>query len=160
MIKNEITIQMERLTDKNVTGYEVLAVNPMTARQQCIAVIDNPQEENPIKIKRTLKESKAANRDPFTRIVDIPHSSVIINQKYGITLYINGEVVPIEMYLFNRSGSYIIIYIATNELDVIEAEYYIDGMEFSFTTEGTYQYSVKPIIDEENVLIGRHTKLI
>lgn len=155
---------MERVTNPNVVGYEVLAsslaVFGVIGPQRRIAVIPNPKNINPIKIRTKLQNPKALSSDIYSRFYSLKHKSIIVNQDYNIKVIINGAEVDKDLYVLNIVNSQLIIYIVISEQDIVEVEYYIDGVEYEFISENDERYVVRPITDETNSFIGRHNVLV
>lgn len=160
MIENKVKIFMERITDKNIIGYEVLATDSITAIQECIAVIDNPKTQNPILVKSKPQIIKKEYYDIFSKEFHLKHKNIIIDQDHTIKVLINGSSVDNKCYMYDKENQKLIIFVIIEETDEIDVEYYIDGVEFEFVSKNYSSYDVKPIINENNVLIGRHNVLV
>lgn len=164
MIKNRVHILMERSTNPNITGYEVLASSLMVfgvvGVQKTIAVIPNPKGINPIKVRMNLNGAIVPRSDIYSRIYTLKHKSIILNQDHYVKVIINGTEIERGLYVLNEYSSQLLIYIVINDEDIVEAEYYIDGIEYEFISENEERYVVRPMIDSSNAFISRHNILI
>lgn len=159
-LKNKVTITFERSLNRHVTGYEILATNPSTAIQRRLAVLDNPKSPNAIKVKTKLELVKKDYTSSYSKSYRLKHYNILIDQNYRMKVWLNGEILDSSLYIISKSDNELVIYVVLKDDDSIEAEYYIDGMTYEFTTESAETYTAKPIINPTNVLIGRHNSLI
>ena len=83
----------------------------------------------------------------------------MINQDYGLRVFVNGEPIAKDLYVLNQTKRQLIVFAIIKDTDTIEVEYYIDGIQYEFVSECDETYAIKPIISESNVLIGRHNIL-
>lgn len=159
MINSDVRITFERIVNRNITGYEVLATDKMTAIQKRIAVIDNPVTPMPVKFFTRIIDTDRPKSDVYTRIYDLKHKSILLDSEHVIKIFINGEQIDSSLYIINTVKQQLLIFALVQDDDIVEIEYYIDGIEYEFTATKEQTYTVKPIIDESNVLIGRHNLL-
>lgn len=159
-LKNKVTITFERSHDRHVTGYEILATDPKTAIQRRLAVLDNPESPSPIKTKLKLELMQKEYTSSYSKSYRLKHYNIILNQDYGMKIWLNGEILDSSLYVINANDRELVIYVVLKDSDLIEAEYYVDALKYEFTTELAETYTAKPIIDPTNVLIGRHNSLL
>ena len=159
MINSNVRITFERILNRNITGYEVLATDKMTAIQKRIAVIDNPTSPIAVKFFTRIYDTDRPRSDIYTRIYDLKHKNIMLDQEHAIQVFVNGDKIDSSLYIINTVKQQLLVFALVKDTDIIEIEYYIDGIEYEFVANKEQTYTVKPIIDENNVLIGRHNIL-
>jgi len=159
MINSNVHITFERIVNRNITGYEVLATDYITAIQKRIAVIDNPTSPNAVKFFTRIYDTDRPRSDIYTRIYDLKHDSILLDQDHKIKVIVNGAEIDSGLYIINQVKNQLLIFAMVKDDDVVEIEYYIDGIEYDFVATSQQSFTVKPIINEDDVLIGRHNIL-
>lgn len=160
MIKNKINIVFERIQNINIIGYEILVTDPITAMQKRIAVIDNPKDMNPVRIKERVIDTDRPRSDIYSRIYDIRHKNLIVNQDTHMKVFVNGEIAPTDLYILNQVKQQLIVFAIIKDDDFVELEYYIDGIEYEMISDSEGEVTVKPLFNDTNVTVGRHSILV
>ena len=154
-------IVFERIANPNVISYEVLS-NPINTRiQQRVFVIDNPKEVNPVKVKTTFLSNDNLNSDRYTQIFQLKHKNIFLDEANLLTVYKNGQEFDRGLVTINKHARQLFMYCEVTELDTIEIEYHIDGVEFEFETSHVGNtYTVRPMLNEQSSSIGKHSILV
>lgn len=156
-----VKIVFERLTNPDVISYEVLSSPPNTRLQERVFVIDNPREITPVKVSAKFDKNDNVNTDKYTQMFALKHNSILIDDKLFLKVYLNEEEFPRELVYINKQSKLLFVYYELKDDDVLTIEYYIDGVEFEFSTvHEDYVYIVKPIVDGQSSLVGKHNILV
>lgn len=156
-----VHIVFERLTNPDVISYEVLSSPPNTRLQERVFVIDNPKDINPVKVTVEFSKNDNINTDKYTQMFSLKHNSMLIDDKMFLNVSLNGEPFSRELVYINKKAKLLFIYYELQDDDIITAEYHIDGVELEFQTAyEDYVYTVKPIIDGQSSLVGKHNILV
>lgn len=154
-------IVFERLTNPDVISYEVLSSPPNTRLQDRVFVIDNPKEINPVKVSVNLSKKDNINTDKYTQMFALQHHSIMIDDKLFLSARLNGKPFDRELIHINKNAKVLFVYYELLDDDVLTVDYYIDAVEFEFQTPyEDYIYTVKPIVDGQSSLIGKHNILV
>lgn len=158
---NTIKIVFERLTNPDVISYEILSSPPNTRLQSRVFVVDNPKEINPVKVSINLSNKENINTDKYTQMFPLKHNSIMIDDKFFLNAMLNGKPFDRELIHINKKSKTLFVYYDLLDEDVLTIEYYIDAVEFEFQTPyDDYIYTVKPIVDGQSSLIGKHNILL
>lgn len=157
----KMKLVFERLTNPEVVSYEVLSSPPNTRLQERVFVIDNPTDINPVCVRSNYSKNDNVNSDKYTQLFNLKHSSILVDSKYFLNVYLNGQEFPRELVHINNKTNTLLMYHELKEDDNVTIEYYIDGVEFEFNTQHEdYNYAVRPIVNGQSSLIGKHNILL
>lgn len=158
---DKIKIVFERITNPEVMSYEVLSNPPNTRIQDRVFVIDNPKDINPVRVFAKFGKNDNLNTDKYTQIFQLKHTSILLDEKQFLTVYLNGVEFDSGLVTINKQYQQVFMYYELKEGDIVEFQYYIDGVEFEFDTNyPDNTYTVKPMVDQQSSLIGKHSILL
>lgn len=157
----KVKLVFERITNPDVISYEVLS-NPSNTRiQQRVFVIDNPKDINPIKVCAKFGIIDNINSDKYTQIFQLKHKNLVLDESNLLKVYKNGEEFDRGLVTINKNARQLFMYCELGEEDIITVEYCIDGIEFEFETDQPDNtYTVRPMVDEQSSLLGKHSILL
>jgi hypothetical protein len=148
-------IRFKRISDPSILGYEIKAKQIIDDEEviTLLAAIDNIQSPNPIKVLKKVDY----NSDLEFLIED----DVFWNDQHEVSVYINGRklIDALVTYLYEKK-LVSVLYNNITEFDIIEIEYFYDGMEYFHNTSVPTEYFIDLIIDRTSNNIGDHNVII
>lgn len=149
-------IRFNRIDDRSVLNYILEAdrvVNGDVVTEQ-VAIIPNPKTVNPIKIRQTFTPNE------FSKYV-LSQSNVLYDNTYPIKVYINGRKLGDVLRTYNTLSQEVTIdYSKIVPWDIIDIEYYFDGIEYKHAATEDCSYKVKIDIDYSLNTVGNHNILV
>ena len=147
LLKKKITFQ--RLSEKNVIGYEIWGMfkddtYDSGIRNDLLEIIDNPSEPNPV-IKRISLEG---NENATWKLPN----DAFLDRDHQFRLYINDVIVSSLCYNYNRISRLITLDTVLREYslsdDKVELEYYQDLIIKEYMLEDNCEIFVKPVFTQ------------
>jgi hypothetical protein len=154
-IVKENRIVFKRLADINVTAYKILGKQTINGESvtTTLATIPNPSSPTPVKIRKKF--------DYNPKLEFEIKDEVFYNDEHDVAAYINGRKLIDVVTLYNPSKRTVtLLYQGITEFDIIEIEYYYDGIEFIHDTDKPTEYIVELVVDYTSNNVGDHNILI
>ena len=148
-------IIFKRIPDINILAYKITGKQTVNGQSvsSTLATIDNPTSPHPLKLRKKVEYNP-------TRIFTL-EDDVYYNEEHQVSVYINGKQLIEILSLYNPEKKQVqLLYQNLTEFDIIEIEYYYDGIEFVHNANQLWDYSVEYIIDYSNNNVGDHNILI
>jgi len=149
-------IRFNRIDDRSIMNY-ILEANRITSQgvvTEKVATIPNPKTVNPVKIKEQFSPNE---NNKYTLSQDI----VLYDATYPIKVYINGRKLNDVLRVYNTLDKEVTIdYTEIQPWDIIDIEYYFDGIEYKHTTSEKCNYKIKLDIDYTLNTVGNHNVIV
>lgn len=155
-VVNTNQIIFDRIDDSNIKGYDIKVIEVNDSGEEfryTLATIINPKIGSPIK---TIEKVKYSSNKRYK----LNKTKVYYDTVYRINVYINSQKLNPIFINFNPESKTVFIEYNNIQIDdIIEIEYYFDGITYEHITNNSCEYYVDMIIENSNS-IGNHNLLL